>query len=168
MVLSQLVQPRNSASKVLTAYRSAPIQNVDGFELLNDQLSTSNLQIFDEDPEKILRLFRHSQRLSANLSPDLRSLVRSRLSLIDSSLINSPSANVTFRSILQEIGNVSPTLCEMHELGVLGRFIPEFGRLTCKVQHDLYHRFTADVHVLHCITVLDEVFREKEKMPNYI
>ena len=152
-----------SFSKVLSAYRSDPIQIVDGFELLNDQLSSSNQQIFDEDPEKILRLFRHSQRLSANLSPDLRSLIRSRLSLIDSSLINSPSANVTFRSILQEIGNVSPTLCEMHELGVLGRFIPEFGRLTCKVQHDLYHRFTADVHVLHCITVLDEVFQGKRK-----
>ena len=56
----------------------------------------------------------------------------------------------------------------MHELGVLSRFIPEFGRLTCKVQHDLYHRFTADVHVLHCITVLDEVFQGKEKMPNNI
>ena len=150
-----------SFRKVLSAYRSAPVQHVDGFELLNEQLSATNLQIFDEDPERILRLFRHSQRLSAKLSPALRSLVRNRLSLIDSSLINSPSANVTFRSILQEIGNVSPTLCEMHDLGVLGRFIPEFGRLNCKVQHDLYHRFTADIHVLHCITVLDEVFQGK-------
>lgn len=150
-----------SFKKVLSAYRSDPSQNVDGFELLENQLSSSDQQIFDKDPEKILRLFRHSQRLSATLSPDLRSLIRNRLSLIDSTLINSTSANVTFRSILQEIGNVSPTLCEMHELGVLGRFIPEFGRLTCKVQHDLYHRFTADVHVLHCITVLDEVFQGK-------
>lgn len=152
---------RISFKKVLSAYRSAPSQNVDGFELLENQLSSSDPQIFDKDPEKILRLFRHSQRLLATLSPDLRSLIRNRLSLIDSTLINSTSANVTFRSILQEIGNVSPTLCEMHELGVLGRFIPEFGRLTCKVQHDLYHRFTADVHVLHCITVLDEVFQGK-------
>ena len=150
-----------SFRKVLSAYRSAPVQHVDGFELLNEQLSATNLQVFDEDPERILRLFRHSQRLSAKLSPPLRSLVRNRLSLIDSSLIKSPSANVTFRSILQEIGNVSPTLCEMHDLGVLARFIPEFGRLNCKVQHDLYHRFTADIHVLHCITVLDEVFQGK-------
>ena len=78
-------------------------------------------------------------------------LVRNRLVLIDSSIINSNSANVTFRSILQEIGNVSPILYEMHELGVLGRFVPEFGKLSCKVQHDLYHRFTADIHVLHCL-----------------
>ena len=51
----------------------------------------------------------------------------------------------------------------MHELGVLGRFVPEFGRLTCKVQHDLYHRFTADIHVLHCITILDHIFQGKKK-----
>ena len=150
-----------SFRNVLAAYRSAPSKNVDGFELRENQLSSSDPQIFDKDPEKIMRLFRHSQRLSATLSPDLRSLVRNRLALIDSTLINSGSANVTFRSILQEIGNVSPTLGEMHELGVLGRFIPEFGRLTCKVQHDLYHRFTADIHVLHCIKVLDEIFQGK-------
>ncbi len=79
--------------------------------------------------------------------------------MIDAELINSASANVTFRSILQEVGNVAPSLFEMHDLGVLGRFVPEFGRLTCKVQHDLYHRFTADVHVLRCIEILDQVFQ---------
>lgn len=152
-----------SFKKVIKAYQSPPLQNVDGFDLNGEELSSPNLQIFDEDPERLIRLFRHSQRLSAKLSPDLRSLVRNRLSLIDSALINSTSANVAFRSILQEIGNVSPTLCEMHELGVLGRFVPEFGRLTCKVQHDLYHRFTADIHVLHCITTLDEIFQGKKK-----
>ena len=36
-----------------------------------------------------------------------------------------------------------------------------FGRLTCKVQHDLYHRFTADVHVLRCIEILDQIFQGK-------
>ena len=152
-----------SFKNVIKAYQSPPTQEVDGFELNGQQLSTQNPQLFDEDPERLIRLFRHSQRLSAKLSPDLRSLVRNRLSLIDSNLINSTSANVTFRSILQEIGNVSPTLCEMHELGVLGRFVPEFGRLTCKVQHDLYHRFTADIHVLHCITILDHIFQGKKK-----
>ena len=148
-----------SFRSVLNAYRASPGEKVDGFDLQSGELSTENQEVFDEDPERILRLFRHSQRLSAKLSPSLRSLVRNRLSLIDAALINSPSANVTFRSILQEVGNVAPTLMEMHDLGVLGRFVPEFGRLTCKVQHDLYHRFTADVHVLRCIEILDQIFQ---------
>ena len=148
-----------SFRSVLSAYRASPVEKVDGFDLQDGELSSENENIFDEDPERIIRLFRHSQRLSAKLSPSLRSLVRNRLSLIDASLINCPAANVSFRSILQEIGNVAPILMEMHDLGVLGRFVPEFGRLTCKVQHDLYHRFTADVHVLRCIDILDQIFK---------
>jgi len=150
-----------SFRSVLRAYQASPAEKVDGFELQDGILHTDNTNIFDEDPERLLRLFRHAQRLSANLSPSLRSLVRNRLSLIDAGLINSPSANVSFRSILQEVGNVAPILVEMHDLGVLGRFVPEFGRLTCKVQHDLYHRFTADVHVLRCIEILDQIFQGK-------
>ena len=57
----------------------------------------------------------------------------------------------------------------MHDLGVLGRFVPEFGRLSCKVQHDLYHRFTADVHVLHCLSKLDEIFQGNDpKTKHYL
>ena len=172
--LSNLLEQRlvrstsgNTASisfrSVIQAYRASPSEKVDGFELQDGELHTDDNHIFDDDPERIIRLFRHSQRLSAKLSPSLRSMVRNRLSLIDASLINSSSANVSFRSILQEIGNVASTLMEMHDLGVLGRFVPEFGRLTCKVQHDLYHRFTADVHVLRCIDILDQIFQGKRK-----
>ena len=152
-----------SFRKVIQAYRAPPVQEIDGFDIRGDEITYNHSSIFDEDPERLIRLFRHSQRLSAKLSPDLRSLVRNRLNLVDSNLINSPSANVTFRSIMQEIGNVSPTLSEMHELGILARFVPEFGRLSCKVQHDIYHRFTADIHVLKCINILDEIFQGKEK-----
>ncbi len=82
--LSNLLEQRlvrsnsgNTASlsfrSVLHAYRSSPSEKVDGFDLHNGELHSENKNIFDDDPERLLRLFRHSQRLSAKLSPSLRS-----------------------------------------------------------------------------------------------
>ena len=77
-------------------------------------------------------------------------------------IAQSPDAAVSFRAILSEVGNVYPMLAQMHELGVLGQFIPEFDGLTCFVQHEYYHRYTADVHTLNAIKELDRIFTEAE------
>ena len=64
--------------------------------------------------------------------------------------------------ILQDLGQVHPTLALMHEFGVLARFLPEFNGLTCLVQHEYYHRYTADIHTLNTIKELDNVFSSHE------
>src|SRR5690606_9786315 len=86
------------------------------------------------------------------------------LPLVTKQITQSPAANTSFRAILDEAGSVHPTLALMHELGVLGRFIPEFDELTCLVQHEFYHRYTADIHTLSAIRQLDDVFAKTEPL----
>ncbi|MFP6901090.1 MAG: [protein-PII] uridylyltransferase, partial [Opitutales bacterium] len=159
-------RPRVSLNfrSVLEACRRPSSETVDGFVVRGRLIEAMDTEVFEQDPHRLLRLFRHCQRFETKPSFSLRALVRRSLNFIDSRIIQSSTANTTFRAILQNVGSVFPILAEMHALGVLGRFTPEFGRLTCKVQHELYHRYTADAHVLATLRELDKVFSGEEEI----
>ena len=67
----------------------------------------------------------------------------------------SPVVRDLFLDICRSWGRVAPTLSAMHELGLLGRYLPEFGALTCLVQYDVYHKFSADQHSLLAVQHLE-------------
>ncbi len=146
----------------LRATRFTRAKRLDGFVLRGRELAAETPEVFIDDPVRLLRVFRHSQQLDATLDLNLAQLIRASLARLTPEVAQSPDAGVCFRAILSEVGAVHPVLEKMHELGVLGRFIPEFDALTCLVQHEYYHRYTADVHTLNAIRELDRVFTEAE------
>ena len=146
----------------LRATRFTRSKRLDGFVLRGRELAAENPDIFSTDPVRLLRVFRHSQQLDATLDFHLAQLIRAELPRLTPEVARSADAGICFRAILSEVGAVHPALAQMHELGVLGRFIPEFDGLTCLVQHEYYHRYTADVHTLSAIRELDRVFTEAE------
>lgn len=147
-----------SLKAALFSRRFTQEKTIDGFLFHDDEISFSKNDVFKEDPARLIRIFRYQQQYELKLDLDLSILITQSLPLITFGLINDPAVNKTFRSILQSKGNVYPILLNMHELGVLGRFMPEFGKLNCLVQHEYYHRYTADIHVLNTIQELDNVF----------
>lgn len=132
--------------------------SIDGFMIKDGRISFESRSVFLQDPQRLIRLFRIRQQYRAKLDLDLTRLVHESLDLIDDDLIQSPAANKAFRSILQARGEVADTLRAMHMTGVLSRFIPDWSRLDCLVQHEYYHRYTADEHTLATISVLDKIF----------
>jgi len=153
-----------SFKSLLEAHQYSQKKQIDGFILNGKTISYEKETVFEEDAERLIRVFRHSQQFRASLDFDLENLIRTSLHLITKKVINSRSANRSFRSVLQSLGEVFPSLSKMHELGVLERFMPEFSGLTCLVQHEYYHRYTADIHTLNTISELDQVFKNESKI----
>jgi [protein-PII] uridylyltransferase len=147
-----------SFKALITARRNHRQKHIEGFVLTGSTLAQENPKLFEEDPTRLLRVFRLAQQLNATLDFELTLLIRDSLHLITPDMLRDPRAVRSFLAILQEVGQVFPILAQMHELGVLGKFIPEFDNLTCLVQHEYYHRYTADIHTLNTIKELDMVF----------
>ncbi len=75
--------------------------------------------------------------------------------------------NDDFLEILRYPRGVENTLTDMHHLQFLNHFIPEFGRIYCKVQHDAYHIYTVDIHSLFAVEEISKLWRGEyaEKKP---
>lgn len=118
--------------------------------------------VFEEDPLRLIRLFRLCQ--IHHLIPDRTTslLVRDRAALLTPELALGPEAQSLFKEILGEAGRVHPTVEALREHGLLSRLLPEFAGLHCLVQLEFYHRWTADIHTLRCLQELDQVFQATE------
>jgi [protein-PII] uridylyltransferase len=136
-------------------------RRVDGFIVRGSELAADTPGVFQDDPVRLIRVFRHCQQLDCTLDFHLSQLIRSSLDLMPA-ILNSTDASMAFRAILSESGLVGNVLLQMHELGVLGAYIPEFAALTCLVQHEFYHRYTADIHTLNAIKELDLIYTSPE------
>jgi [protein-PII] uridylyltransferase len=107
------------------------------------------------DPVRLLKVFWHLHRLGCDLAPDLERAVEDSLDAVDDGARAAPAMREVFLDICRSWGRVALTLSEMHELGLLGRYLPEFGALTCLVQYDVYHKFSADQHSLLAVEHLE-------------
>jgi [protein-PII] uridylyltransferase len=137
-------------------------QLVDGFKFVDDQIHFVHARIFREQPRRLMRVFLYSQQRGLRLNPDLRQLIRSEMSLVNREFLRDSHVRETFLEILNQRGNVAPILRAMHEVGLLGKYLPDFGKLTCLVQHEFYHQYTADEHTLVCIEKLDQVWEANQ------
>ncbi|MEK7714124.1 MAG: HD domain-containing protein, partial [candidate division NC10 bacterium] len=107
------------------------------------------------DPARLMKVFWHLHRLGCELSLDLERAVEDALHLVDDAFRRSDAVRELFLDICRNWGRVAQTFSEMHELGFLGRYLPEWGALTCLVQYDVYHRFSADQHSLLAVEHLE-------------
>ena len=135
----------------------APPEPLDAnFEIKNGYLQTTSDKVFANDPSTLLELFLVLQR-----NPDLRGvsaytvgLIRRHLNLIDDEFRQNPRNHRLFLNILRAEEGVTHELRRMNLYGVLGLYIPAFGRIVGRMQYDLFHAYTVDEHTLFVVSNL--------------
>jgi len=139
------------------------------FQARGAYLETTRQNTFERFPFALLELF-----LVLQLHPELKGvrastirLVRENLSRINSKFRNDLACRSLFMEILRQPHGITHELRRMNAYGVLGAYMPVFGRIVGQMQHDLFHVYTVDQHTLFVVRNLRRftVPRYKEEFP---
>src|SRR5690606_38985731 len=123
------------------------------FEVKNGYLQAVDDDVFKRDPSALLELFLLLQQHQHVRGVGARTvgLIRSHLYLIDEEFRQNPRNHRLFLEILRAPVGVTHQLRRMNRYGVLGLYIPSFGRIVGRMQYDLFHAYTVDEHTLFVV-----------------
>ena len=139
------------------------------FQLHNNFLEVTHEKVFQNQPFALMELFviLAQDRSIAGVRASTIRLIREHWDLIDDEF-RSDIRNISlFMELLRQQDGVSTELKRMIRYGILGRYLPEFGRIVGQMQHDLFHIYTVDAHTVKVIRKCRQ-FRHpehKEKFP---
>lgn len=133
------------------------------FQVRNGYLEAVNDEVFARNPPSILELFvllqQHPEIRGVRAST-IRAIGR-HLWLIDEEFRQNPRNHRLFLDILRAPAGVTHELRRMNTYGVLGRYIPSFGRIVGRMQYDLFHAYTVDAHTLFVVSNLRRLAIER-------
>lgn len=123
------------------------------FQVKNGYLQTTNDEVFKRDPSALLELFLLLQQYEniRGVSAVTVNLIRRHLYLIDEEFRQNPRNHRLFLNILRAPVGVTHQLRRMNLYGVLGLYVPSFGRIVGRMQYDLFHAYTVDEHTLFVV-----------------
>ena len=127
------------------------------YEITHGRLDITDNKAFATDPLNFIKLFQEGLRSERLIHPDAMRVVARNLDMIDDKFRNDPQANEIFLDLLLNHNNPERALRRMNELGFLGAFMPEFGRIVAMMQFNMYHSYTVDEHTIQCISVLAQI-----------
>jgi [protein-PII] uridylyltransferase len=141
---------------ILSDPNVAPIPVNARFQIRNDYLEIASEDVFDRYPSALLELFvviEQHPEIRGVRAATIRQLTR-HLWLIDEEFRQHPRNHRLFFEILSAPVGVTHELRRMNLYGVLGRYIPAFGRVVGRMQYDLFHAYTVDAHTLFVVSNL--------------
>ncbi|MEL6961179.1 MAG: [protein-PII] uridylyltransferase [Pseudomonadota bacterium] len=132
-------------------------RQVEDMIIQGGRISPAENDLFERDPVAMLRLFHLAQERQVDIHPEALRAVTQNLHRISREVRGNPQANRLFLAILTSTNDPAKALRRMNEAGLLGRFIPEFGRVIALMEHSMYHTYTVDEHTIQAIGILHQI-----------
>ena len=132
-------------------------RDIGEFQIQAGRISLSEDVLFRDAPLRILKLFQLAQEHDADIHPQTLHRITRAMPSIDAETRADPAANALFLDILTSSTNPERILRLMNESGVIGRFLPDFGRIVAMMQFDMYHSYTVDEHTIKALGILHRI-----------
>jgi len=125
----------------------------DDYQVVDELLDVRAEDLFERQPSAMLDAFLALQRhpeLKGMSARTLRALWRNR-NRVDARFRNDSGNRARFLQVFREPRGITHELRRMNLYGILGHLLPPFGRIVGQMQHDLFHVYTVDEHILMVI-----------------
>ncbi|MFT3988680.1 [protein-PII] uridylyltransferase [Aestuariivirga sp.] len=130
------------------------VTDAPAFQIENGRVVLKSPDVFSKDPVNLIRIFAVAAKYGAEIHPEALKQMRKALPLLRGPVLTDPEANAIFLELLTDTLDPESILRSMNEAGVLGRFIPDFGKVVAMMQFNMYHHYTVDEHLLRAVGVL--------------
>ncbi|OCW55910.1 [protein-PII] uridylyltransferase [Hoeflea olei] len=149
---------------VISRFANRPRKIPGTLDFLEDKgrITLADADVFKRDPVNIIRLFHLADIRELEFHPDALKRVTRSLKMINAEVRENEEANRLFLSILTSKRQPAIILRRMNEAGLLGRFIPEFGKIVSMMQFNMYHHYTVDEHLIRTVSVLSGIDKGEE------
>ena len=138
---------------------TARARTVRGLRVAGGRIEAPSDDWFARDPARLIELFAVAEAEGLEIHPATMRQADRDAHLIDARLRDDPAANALFLDILTGRRQNETVLRWMNECGVLGRFVPDFGRVNAQMQFNMYHHYTVDEHTLRAVGLLARIER---------
>lgn len=157
MLITKCTWREERALKILGYLIRRPVG--DGLFIIKGELIVPDESLIKNEPSRMMKIFEHAQKHGVSLHLRVKAMIRDNLELVNDKFRRSKEVNASFLKILRTEKGLGETLQLMHDLEFLNRFIPEFEKTYCKVQHDIYHIYTVDIHSIFAVGEIARLWR---------
>lgn len=123
------------------------------FRVRNGYIEVSNEKVFEKTPSALMEIFvlmAQTKGVDGVRASTIR-LIRKYRDIIDDNFRNDPRNTKLFMDLLRSPEKVALQLRRMLRFGVLGKYLPEFGKIIGQMQHDLFHIYSVDAHTMEVV-----------------